>query len=107
MVIRYEDMVSDTMATLLKVTQNFGTPICPINDVIRETQLPILQQSDTNSHSWKGSPGLWKTLFTRGTAERVRSAHFDVFEQFGYETDIAQNPEDNETLLSRWKELCR
>jgi hypothetical protein len=108
-VVRFEELAEDPTGVLFRLTRIIARPSTPIDDAINCTKFIDLKQSSSighyYGHFWKGSPGLWRSLFTSHNAEMIRAAHCELFDELGYDLRGADSDEDEKRRL--WDVLCR
>jgi hypothetical protein len=103
--IRYESLVSDTCAVLIRLATQLNQPApSVIASAIAENTLERLRLLVSNQHYWTGSPGHWKHLLPAATARQIAAAHAATFDELGYDCD----PDERLTLEqahANWQNL--
>lgn len=107
-VVRYEKLVEDTAGVLERLTCSIAPPLTPTDDAIKRTAFVTLKQLSPNGHYWKGSPGLWRSLFTQRNAEMIRTAHYELFDELGYDLSGAEPTAADDAEKRRlWNVICQ
>jgi hypothetical protein len=105
--VRYEDLVSDTEASLDGLSRTIAAPFKrPIAEVVAQFAITsIRSRYDVwHYHFWQGRPGLWRSLLPAGIARGLAAVHRDVFATLGYTCDPDETL-THEQAESNWREL--
>ncbi len=105
-VVRYEELVHDTHATVAGLSLRLGPPCIGIADVINRNTLDVLRPTITNSHFWQGCPGHWHSLIPSEIALSIARAQCAVFDALGYECNPDISLQSTEAEM-KWRNLCR
>lgn len=85
--VRYEEMVADPRAGVLRLAEQIGPLRCAsVDDVLDECSMGSSRRTSRNNHFWKGQPGLWRTLLPAAEADEILAALRPACERFGYDT---------------------
>ncbi|MCU0705867.1 MAG: hypothetical protein MUF18_18010 [Fimbriiglobus sp.] len=85
--VRYEELVADPRAGLLRITDQIGPLRCAsVEEVLDVCSMDHSRRGSRNNHFWKGQPGLWRTLLPEAEAAEILTAVRPVCERFGYDT---------------------
>lgn len=85
--VRYEEMVADPRAGVLRLAEQLGPLRCgSVDELIDNCSMDSSRRTSRNNHFWKGQPGLWKTLLPAAEAEEILAAVRPTCERFGYDT---------------------
>lgn len=105
-VISYEDLVQDPIATVASLASCLGRPSVEIADIVDQNALDVLRSTARNGHFWQGRPGIWRQLIPAEIAQTIAHAQRDAFDTFGYECapDVSLQSRDAEL---KWRELSR
>jgi hypothetical protein len=106
-IIRYEDMVSDTIGTVAGLADKLSWSMdeSTLSAAIAHHTFEKSQMTAPNRHFWKGKPGLWRDLLPFGLANSIYKCHNRYFKQFGY----GCNPKlfmSGKKLSSNWLQVC-
>jgi hypothetical protein len=87
--VRYEDLLRDPAAELLRLAAEFGVPARnPVAEAVEATTIPRLRElTGARQHFWQGKSGLWRSLLTAAEAQPIAAAHDGVFADLGYGYD--------------------
>lgn len=105
-VVGYEQLVSEPIEGLRRISDELGAPA--VRDPRQAIELHTLarhRSMNRNQHYWRGQPGLWRRLLTAKVAERVAAAQTPAFNVFGYECD-ADPHLTSEAAERNWRDLC-
>jgi hypothetical protein len=97
LVVRYEEMLTDTAGILTRVAEHFELDSSPetIHDIVEAHSFKNLSggrrqgKEGTNSFFRKGKSGDWRNHFTPGIKETYKELIGDFLIDFGYEEDYS------------------
>jgi hypothetical protein len=105
LVVRYEDLVAQTEATLREIESWLGQPpVQPWEQAIGANTLDELRKTHGPGHIWQGKPGLWRDLMTSDTVAALNQALALPLKDYGGPagTDAAPTAEQ---ARARWNQL--
>jgi hypothetical protein len=104
--VRYEEMVADPKAGLMRITDRAGPPRCAsVDEVLDLCSMDSSRRGSRNNHFWKGQPGLWKTLLPAAEADEILTAVRPACERFGY--DATPDPTLTPSVAdANWVSYC-
>jgi hypothetical protein len=84
--VRYENLAADSVGELTRIAHALDEPTYrPIAEVVAGATIPKLQdRSGAAHHFWQGRYGLWQSLLTNSSVERLAAAHHDYCAELGY-----------------------
>lgn len=108
-VVRYENLVSDTEKTLYDLLAELG--ICGISqsniaEVVDSNSIDKLRLTADNGHFWQGKVGLWQKVIPFHIAEKIAMEQQEIFLAYGYKSlpDTGLTTGEAERY---WRALCR
>jgi hypothetical protein len=106
-VIKYEDLVSDTEKALYKITRELAQPPRSIAEVIDSNRIEKLRVTTDNGHFWQGKPGLWKILIPSETVGKIAAGQKSLLSQLGYDFQANDTDLNADEAENFWKLLCQ
>ena len=104
--VRYDDLVSDTEQTLYDLTAKLGMAQSKIAVAIASNDISVLRLTSDNGHFWQGKVGLWRKVIPSDTVEMIVKQRQEIFLKYGYET-MPDSKLTADEAGRNWRALCR